>query len=115
MAHDHSQVLHLIITLLSAYLFVLFAWWWIKQGGATMIYGITCVLMLGLCLTHLGAWYLYWCLANEMHCLNFLSAWWWPYRQYPTLIALVVYAIHVTCRACFSTRLKNNMRRLGDL
>jgi hypothetical protein len=96
---EQSKTLHLIIAILSGYLFAVFAWWWWEYKRATTIYGVTCFLMLGIFLTHIGAWYLY-VLADEQDIvlLN-LTAWYWPIRQYLMIIPLACYVCHVTKRA----------------
>ena len=91
-----SELLHLIIAVISGYLFVVFAWWWIKKGNATTIYGITCFLMLGIFSTHLGAWYLYYEKVNGEPIADHLMTWYWPLRQYFMLFPLSFYVVHVT-------------------
>lgn len=107
---EQSQNLHLLISLLSLYLFLIFAWWWTKQGAATTIYGITCFLMLGLFATHSGAWWIY----EQLKCgkkPSEILEWYIYIRHYFVLIPLVLYAIHITRKACFGKDLYYGRRK----
>lgn len=107
-----SQHLHLLIAIVSGYLFVLFGWWWAQAGESTHIYKITFFLMLGICFTHTGAWYMYYTSANTDISIIHLNNWWWPYRQLLVLIPLIWYAVHITYKSCFG---KKYFRRINDL
>jgi len=111
MPQGHSLMLHMLTSLISAYLFVIFLWWWIKQKKATTIYGFTCLLMLGIASSHGGAWFLYDHYSHGNNISDLIDCWWWPLRQYPTLIALSMYAIYVTAKACFGWRPNQHQRR----
>lgn len=90
----HSLVLHLLITAISLYLFILFSWWWGKTKKATLIYSVTCFLMLGLFLSHFGTTIRYYIGNANDDFLLYL--WWWPYRLYPLLLSVISYAYVVT-------------------
>lgn len=111
---EHAQWLHLVNALLSAYLFVVFIWWWARNGDTTFIYRITCMLMFGLTVTHGGAWYLY----QHPHLLqddvSLLNSWYWPLRQYMVMIPLIVYAIHITHKILTTRNGINRKRRKDD-
>lgn len=107
---EQSMFLHLVIAILSLYLFIVFSWWWIKQGRVSTIYGLTCFLMLGLFASHIGAWWIYHRVEGGANPMNILSVYIYS-RHYLTLIPLVLYAIYVTDRACFYKPTKYNRRK----
>ena len=107
---EQAKSLHLIIAILSFYLFLIFSWWWLKQRGATTIYGVTCFLMFGLFVSHTGAWWIY-AKIQSGHELQDIIDIYMSGRHYFTLVPLTLYAIHVTKRACFSKRLLYGRRK----
>lgn len=115
-AQNHSLILHVLITLLSGYLFILFAVWWGIEKNATTLYKITCILMLGISQTHLGAVIAYLDYMDD-GMIHVVDTWLWPCRHYLMVFSLVIYAFHITNK--FRTSLKNKKlnlqhRREGD-
>lgn len=110
----HSFLLHLLITLLSGYLSVLLFWWWKKLRVATNIYILTCFLMVGVCLSSLGASLRYF--MGDANDDFLLYLWWWPYRLYPLLFSLVSYAYFVSKKIFFENRFtkKPKSKRWSD-
>ena len=116
-AQTHSMVLHIVITILSSYLFILFAIWWKIEKHATTLYKITCFLMLGISQTHLGAVLMYFDYWDDGK-IDVINLWLWPFRHYLMVVALLIYAFHITGKFISSTRAKNlhlnNHRRKDD-
>jgi hypothetical protein len=92
----HSEVLHLIIAIISCYVFLVFALWWSTcENNPDRLYKVTCLLMLGISMTHFGAWWMYRVSENGKTIPEMLE-WYWPFRQYFMLVPLLLYASHVT-------------------
>lgn len=97
----HVQTLHLVTCLLSGYLFLVFAYWWLNEGNPTTIYKITCGLMFGICLSSLGAWMVFHRVANgtqldDIYNMDEAVDYLTHLRLYFVIIPLVVYTAHVT-------------------
>lgn len=111
----YTVIAHSIISVLSFYLFCIFAWWWWVQKRATTIYGYTCYLMFGICITNLGAAYLYW---RKIQCqdedLGLFVPDWWVYRHLFTLIPLILYSWYATKKICIIDKGIHMKRRSGD-
>jgi len=109
-------IMHSTVTILSAYLFVIFAWWWWKQKKATTIYAFTCFLMLGISITNAGGIWLYEekLIAGDLDLEMFVPSW-WPWRQLLTIIPLVLYALYATHKICFLENGLHPKRRSEDL
>lgn len=96
-----SYSTHIAISIVSLYLFFLFTWWWILTKKATMIFGFTCFLMLGLAL-HYGIDYFFvWSCKNRVSCemYNFKYVF---IRDLFVLIPLGCYAYYVTRKFIYS-------------
>jgi len=89
--------LHSATALLGLYLFILFIWWWIKQGTATPIYKYTTGLMFGIFTSHIGGSWLYvvkYFAGDDDLALHMPT--WWAFRQILMLAPLAMYARHAT-------------------
>lgn len=89
-----SILLHSVTSLFGLYLFVLFVWWWIKQGSATKIYNYTTGLMFGIFIQHLGAvntYITHYEIYGDVEDFQY-----WPLRQIFMLAPLALYAKHAT-------------------
>ena len=93
----HLTIVHGVISVMSLYLFSVFLWWWIRQGRATVIYSLTCFLMLGIFAINSGAAFLYahkW-YHGEFDILKYVP-FIWSFRNYFMLIPLFLFTLHVT-------------------
>ena len=103
----HSLVVHTLIAILSLFLFIVFARWWIQVNHTvpiTKIYKINCFLMLGLFATHSFAAARYAMVLSGCLKLNDAFTWYFSFQHYFILIPLIGYLIHVI------DKLKNNKR-----
>jgi hypothetical protein len=110
---EQSQTMHLILWVISAYLFFLFAGWWIYIRSATTLYKITCLLFFGSWLSYFGAWYLYHQAMCGMSIHEILNYKYWFLRNSFVLVAFVLYAVHITRKILNPETRKG--RRIGDL
>lgn len=106
-----SQTLHLIAAGLSLYLFFVFLFWWLLLGRATHIFIVTCILMLGMGINHLGAFILHEKLVQGNRDIydSFYIA-----RLIILIIPLFLYASYITHRAFFNDFTKY-VRRKTDI
>jgi len=114
---DISKHLYLCIAVVSGYLFIMFLVWWIRVKSATVIFQITCFLMLGLFFNYFGLWWMHFNLAygTPKEAFIFYRTWWWPYRHLTILIPLIWYAYHISKIAWRERRSLRYFRRMGDL
>jgi hypothetical protein len=94
-AIQHSAMVHLLITCLSLYCFFVFSYWWIKIGTATFIYATTTFLLMGVFLNHLGTLIAYVDYMDD-NVMQVIDCAMWPLKTYPILLALIIYAVHIT-------------------
>lgn len=100
---EHVQALHLVSSILSGYLFVIFAWWWMIKGNPTTIYKLTCFIMLGICLSSIAAFVVMWRVSHgetidAVYDCDEAIEWFICLRQYLIILPLIGYAVHVTRR-----------------
>ena len=99
---EQSQTMQLALLILSTYVFILFAGWWIymiiHKGGTTMLYKITCFMFLGLSISHFGAWYMYDLVSQGYNPEVIMNMKCWHMKGYFVLLPILFYAIHITNR-----------------
>lgn len=107
-----SQANHAVIATMALYLFLVFAWWWAKQGKATTVYGVTCFLMFGVFINHAGAWWIYYQASIGVDPVKEYSLF-MAIRQYLIMIPMAGYVYHITKRIIKNEHVLNGQSHLN--
>jgi hypothetical protein len=100
-----------LASFLGLYLFILFAWWWIKQGSATAIYKYTAGLMFGIFVSDAAATWLYIARAiNGDDDLFKYVPYYWPLRHFFILLPLIMYTKHSTLKIYHEYKAKKQLQ-----
>lgn len=115
--YDHAVWVYFITAVSALYGFLLFAWWWVKQGKATTVYKYVMLYLLGSFTTFsISMFSRYHLLVHDSH--EVLESWYWPFRLYPMVLAIVALVVHMTYRVIVGSSNHNGnhpRRRKTDL
>lgn len=104
---DHTVVIYAVGIFVSLYGVVLFLAYWATIGRASFVYGCVTLLLFGLLVQYSMA------LMSRLELLNdgtkeILHSFWWPFRNYLVILAIMLLCGGLTARWIKSARRKNN-------
>lgn len=107
---DHTTIVYLLGVMVSIYGFLLFVANWIRIGRASSVYKCVTLLLLGQILAYTA------CLISRIAVFNGdtgpLFSWWWPLRNYLTILALFLLVLAMTKRWLEDGRRKEKETKL---